>query len=209
MVHSQETRRWTVRLRRASFLTVLALTGSVPAVRAQNLVVNAQFDNDVNSWTVVSPVSTNITWSSLDWQGSPTSGSGLVTNIGITPGMAGAQNPCLVTTVAGNYELGSQIRVPLQTNVGAAWVSLWFYGSPSCTGNPTGVVSTPAVPTFTPDVWLPVLTAGFSVPAGQAYRVELTVHKQLFGPDVRAHFDFVRFGLEGTTPVQLQQFKVE
>ena len=198
-----------MRLRPASFLAVLALTGSVPGVAAQNVVVNAQFDSDVNSWTVVSPVSTDVSWHPLDWQGSPTSGSGLVTNIGPTPGMAVVQNPCLVTTVAGNYELGSQIRVPLQTNVGAAWVSVWFYGSPSCTGIPTSGASTPAVPTFTPDVWVPVLTSGFSVPAGQAYRVELTVHKQLFGASVRAHFDFVRFGLEGTTPVQLQSLQVE
>ena len=198
-----------MRLCRASFLIVLALAGSLPAARAQNLVVNPQFDVDVTFWTVVSPANADVSWSPLDWQGSPTSGSALVTNIGPTPGMAEVQNPCLVTSVAGNYELGSQIRIPPQSGYGLTWVSVWFYGSPSCTGSPTGVVSTPGVPTTTLNVWVPDFTAGFSVPAGQAYRVVLTVYKALFGANVLAHFDFVRFGLEGTTPAQLQTITVE
>jgi hypothetical protein len=198
-----------VRLRPASFLTVLALTGSVPTVRAQNLVINAHFDTNVNSWTVVTPVSTNISWSSLDWQGSPTSGSGLVTNVATTAGTASVENPCLATTVAGNYELGGQIRIPTQGNVGSAWVTVWFFGSPGCTTNPTSVASAPLVNSTTPDVWVPTLVQGISVPAGQAFRVRLNVSKISGAQTMRAYFDFVRFGLEGTTPVQLQEIKVE
>lgn len=197
-----------MRIRRASLLILLAVTGSVRAVGAQNLVVNAHFDTTVDPWTVVTPVSTSLSWSSLDWQGSPTSGSGLVTNTATSGGVAVVQSPCLATTASGNYELGGQIRIPNPGNVGAAWVSVSVYGSPGCVGSAT-TVDAQHVPTSNPNVWVATLVRGISVIAGQSFRVDLNVSKQFFFSTLSAHFDFVRFGPEGTTPVQLQDFKVE
>lgn len=176
---------------------------------AQNLVVNPDFDTDVASWTIPVPGAT-IAWSPLDWQADPGSGSALVTNeLAFAGGLIGAVSTCMVTPTAGVYEYGARILIPSgQASTGNVFVARVFYGFPGCAGIGSVLIDE-LVPTTTTDVWVPVLIRGLPHAAGTEVQIMIGSIKDQATGTLAAHFDFVRFGLEGTTPVDLLGFRVE
>jgi hypothetical protein len=82
---------------------------ATPMAAAQNLVVNGDFDNDVDGWTELSiPLSWDPT---SDYQNSPASGSALIVNA-IPLGNSGAVQ-CINGIVAGEaYRLSAWLRAP-------------------------------------------------------------------------------------------------
>jgi hypothetical protein len=189
----------------AFFLLALA----APVALAQNLVVNPEFDTNVAFWTVPFPGAT-IVWNPLDWNGNPSSGSALVTNeTAFANGLAGAVSTCLVVPVTGSYEYGAHIRIPSgQTTTGQAFVARAFYGFPGCAG-PGNILIDQVVTTATTDVWVPILIQGLPHGAGTELQIFIGIIKDQAAFTLAAHFDFVRFGLDGTTPVELLELAVE
>ena len=193
-------------------LGALLLALTAPAASAQNLVTNAGFDTNVDSWTTQGPFpGGSLVWSPLDWAGNPSSGSGFETNDLAAAGLTTYRFSTCMVVPMGTYEFGGHIRFPSgQGTTGRAYVGLLISGFSFCTG--AGGLITPAanVTTATPDVWVPLLTQfALNQNNQNAVQVVLVVTKDQAGGTLAAHFDFVRFGLQGTTPVQLLQYTVE
>ena len=187
----------------------LLLSVAAPMAVAQNLVVNANFDTNVDFWTVPFPFA-SLAWTPLDWNANPNSGSALLTNDWtLANGLAVATGTCLVVPTTGVYEYGAHILIPSgQATTGEVFVARGFWESPGCVGI-VKILIDQVVPTTTTDVWVPILIQGVSQSAGTELSMFLGVTKDQPTGTLAAHFDFVRFGLQGTTPVRLLGFAVE
>jgi hypothetical protein len=186
---------------------------AAPAARAQNLVVNPEFDTNVDSWTIpifIPPGGATLSWSPLDWNGNPGSGSAFVTNeLSFANSIGGAVSTCMVVPTTGLYEYGAQILIPSgQATTGEVFVARAFWEAPGCVGI-AKIFIDQVVTTATTDVWVPILIQGFTETAGTELQIFLGINKDQAAGTLAAHFDFVRFGLQGTTPVGLLDFEVE
>jgi hypothetical protein len=143
---------------------LLALALAAPSTSAQNLVTNAHFDTNVNSWTTWLINVGSIVWSPLDWAGNPNSGSGFVTNDSSFSGTEIFKiSDCINVPTTGAYEFGAHIRIPGgQATTGTASVATVLWDGPGCSGGNTGFSPGPIVTTATTDVWVPILTQGLS-----------------------------------------------
>ena len=190
----------------------LLLALPAPAALAQNLVANSEFDTNVSSWFPVPTLpSGTLTWSPLDWAGNPASGSALMTHNVPTTGNAYYASNCIVVPTSGSYELGGLIRIPSgQAATGAVSIAPLIWDQQGCFGI-GGFVTFPqlTVTTATTDVWVPVLVQGIPFTAGTHVQVVLRIAKDQATSSLASHFDFVRFGLNGTTPAELLNFEVE
>jgi len=193
----------------SALAAVLALVA--PPALAQNLVTNAGFDTNVDFWTPYFSGGT-LVWSPLDWAGNPSSGSGFETNAQAAAAAATHRaSTCMIVPTTGVYEVGGHIRIPGgQASTGRASVDLIAWEGPGCQGVASLVtLAGGSVTTATTDVWVPILVQGLSLTQGMAFQVALTVAKDQAGGTLAAHFDFARFGPQGTTPVELLEFVVE
>jgi len=98
--------------RSARWLLVALLAASLPASSAaQNLLSNGSFDTDLSSWSQADPPFGTNAFSTLDANGSPSSGSALVTN----NSAAASRNPgltqCRPATAGVFYDYGATARV--------------------------------------------------------------------------------------------------
>ena len=201
-----------MRLARPALAASILLALAGPAAWAQNLVTNAHFDTNVNSWTPWLINGGLLAWSPLDWAGNPSSGSGLMTNDSSFSGTRFYRvSNCITAPTTGTYEYGAHIRIPGgQTTGGSAAVSLVLWDLPGCSGNSGGGINPAAiVSTATTDVWVPILIQGLSLNAGRSVQLALSVMKSQAGGTLSVHFDFARFGLDGTTPVELLELEIE
>jgi hypothetical protein len=189
---------------------LLALAG--PAA-SQNLVTNAHFDTNVNSWNpwVFSPGGV-LVWSPLDWAGDPSSGSALLTNVSAVAGENAVRiSNCITLPTTGIYEFGAHVRIPGgQASSGQAAIVPILWDLPGCNGFAASlIVPGTTVTTATTDVWVPILALLPPLNAGTQMQLSLRVRKDQAGGTLSTHFDFARFGLEGTTPVELLAFEIE
>jgi hypothetical protein len=84
-----------------------------------------------------------------------------------------------------------------------------MYANLTCTPPWLAITQTATVSSQTTDTWVKVFASGLNLPVGTvAVGVDAAVGLS-GGPSLSALFDRVRFGLDGTTPVQLQDFTVE
>ena len=84
-----------------------------------------------------------------------------------------------------------------------------WYANQSCVEPLLGGAVGSVVVSTTPDAWIATLNTA-DVPLGaQSARVLAVVFKDFEFATLSAHFDRVRFGPLGTTPVELKAFEVE
>jgi hypothetical protein len=182
---------------------------------AQNLVANGDFDSaqGVASWTA-GPM-TLFAWSSADWQGDPTSGSGRLTNAAQCASTVTTQCVELPPPLAASYELGAAVFLESTTLQASAHVSVFAIDGTSCTGPTLSSFQSPIV--SLQGQWTSFLDADIPLPPStRSVVVQLVVAKPVILPlclpplpPVTARFDHVRFGPTGTTPVTALSISVE
>ena len=111
-----------------SLATALLLV-TLSAAGTENLVVNPEFDTDLDGWSPYGG-----TWSPEDWQASPTSGSATRT---LATGGASVPIADQCVDLAGapafEYTLSAQVYMPSgQTGTGSAHLSVGWFSSPGC-----------------------------------------------------------------------------
>lgn len=155
----------------AAFAVALA-AWTHPSVAFANLLANGNFDVDVEPWADPFPDDDAIvSWSPLDAEASPTSGS-LQVQTTVPNGAAdGPASECIPAT-PGSYTLaGSVFRAsgPALTQV---YLDLEFYASPTCLGDPIEEASTFANEL---DVWEPFTLTGTAPEGTSAVHVRALV----------------------------------
>jgi hypothetical protein len=175
---------------------------------AQNLVTNGQFHTDINGWALLG--SGSQAWDPLDCDGNPSSGSLRVMATVAGPPASTTSQQCIPVSPSGTYELGGHIRFPSGQGAGGiAAVGLRMYANLTCTPPWLALTQTATVSSQTTDTWVKVFASGLNLAAGTvAVGVDAAVGLS-GGPSLSALFDRMRFGLDGTTPAQLQDFTVE
>jgi hypothetical protein len=131
----------------AASLFLLLAAGSQSELFCQNVVANGQFDSDLSSWSPVSGIGF-AHWDSLDANGSPHSGTVLISNDSVPGGLDTSIDQCVSITGGIPYDFAvdihpdnltplspSGMRQPLHT--GQGYVLFNFYASRSCGGPPS------------------------------------------------------------------------
>ncbi|HZI63313.1 MAG TPA: hypothetical protein VFE44_00965 [Thermoanaerobaculia bacterium] len=97
-------------MRRIFVICAAVASLAAEAAIAQNQVSNSNFDTEIPPWSEGAAV----TWSSIDFQGSPSSGSTLLTNTSGSAGGAIQMNQCVAGGVSAgaSYVLGGQVFIP-------------------------------------------------------------------------------------------------
>jgi len=129
-------------------------------IAAQNLAVNAEFDDNVASWTLRE--GTDLFWSSIDRQGCGGSGSALASsqellNSPLTVHVLGVIQ-CLDLAVSGQLSLGMVRDASVSTSI-----FLSFHATGACGDDNPTVVSAPLGPTTG---WEPGELSDVDVPVG-------------------------------------------
>jgi hypothetical protein len=168
---------------------------ATPMAAAQNLVVNGDFDNDVDGWTELSiPLSWDPT---SDYQNSPESGSALIVNAG--PGSNSGAVQCINGIVAGEaYELSAWLRAPTgQSGQGNGGVFVWWYVVPNCGGSQTAGPVTGYITTS--DSWVEVVAPIEEAPPGTQSAIVYLNNKKTSSTseEYRVSFDHVLFTAGG------------
>jgi hypothetical protein len=166
---------------------------------AQNLVRNGTFDTDTSGWNVEEAAG-SLAWSSLDAEGSSSSGSAVVVNA--SPGPENGTG--IVQCVSGpgveggtRYAWGGRVRIPSgQARTGAAFLGLRWYASTDCTGSP---LDQPRLSTLSLDVWA-ALTETDIAPAGTRSVEFLAFPSKIeAGGELQVLYDELFFGPSGGT----------
>jgi len=159
----------------------------------QVVVSNPGFDVDVIGWNAFAEAS--IVWSPLDALASPSSGSGLVTNMSTTALDATGARQCLegVTGLA-DYLISANVLVPGgQSETGYTYLVVQWYDGLSCAGANLGFSLSPGVLNPTVDVWYRDWGTVEAPSAAQSARLLLMVLKHQDIGTLDAHYDNVGF----------------
>lgn len=186
---------------------LVSLATAVPG-RAQNLLVNADFDTDLSGWTLTGSPAAEA-WSSDDVAGEDDSGSAELGVLASDPGfvMSARLDQCVPVVGGAQYDLAAFIKEPAGQPVsGRALIDLRWFGDATCEGAEIG-----GSPGATPLEDLPgewvlaqeehVFSTAFAPEGAAGARVSLGVIRNELGQpgDVRtARFDDVRFCPVGT-----------
>jgi hypothetical protein len=147
---------------RLSFVVGLSLFLALPAV-GQNLLQNGTLDVNTNGWTSYDP-NIVVSWSSLDADGSSTSGSILLTNQAPNGFNSGAYQ-CVNGVMAGTQlDAGAKIRIPSGGAAGQTFLLVWFNTASNCSGSIVGSTGLVGATAF--DTWTSVLLPDLVVPSG-------------------------------------------
>lgn len=165
---------------------------------AANLVPNPDFDTDTSSWAA-NPDSLGVSFTLDATDGSPAAPSALLTPGG---GINDVDSACFAAT-PGQYDLFVNLK-PGNNGPGASSFVV-AYSDTACTAYITGLANTSQTDVPLADGWFQQSTQNFALPVGtqSVYVVLGTVGS------VPIHFDHVRFGPAGTTPVTLQSFDLD
>ena len=108
---------------------------------AQNLVVNPDFDTDVDGWIPFYDI--DFIWEPLDCQGDPSSGSGFAASTDAPTSNSGIIQ-CVEPIVAGDwYGLSAWLNIsPSQAGEGSARLFVWWRDGAGCTGTQTTALAT-------------------------------------------------------------------
>ena len=160
---------------------------------SENVVFNPGFDTDVSGWTVESYVS--ISWSLMDANLNPASGSAEVTNSSPGPQNGTGITQCLdITPIEGAaYDFGSKALIPDgQARTGSAQVGLRWWSGSNCTGSTVG--TQPRRATSTLGAWVELSSTEQIAPAGAASAQFVAFPSKLeAGGSLVAHFDDLYF----------------
>jgi hypothetical protein len=183
----------------AMFLVLLLAAGSQSELLCQNLIANGQFDGDLSSWSKASgPGFAH--WDPLDADGSPHSGSVLISNDSVPDGLDVSIDQCVSITGGIPYFFSADIHPdnygpstrpdsgPFQpTHTGFLYVLFNFYTSRSCGGIPLNdFVALGAGVTNDWQSRSQTFTPASSVASAL---VTVDVFKQLGGGNLSGHFD--------------------
>jgi hypothetical protein len=135
----------------------------------------------------------------------------LLTNTNVAVNSLTVSGECFTLTPSGTYEFGGHVRFDSgQAALGFAGIIVGWYDIPTCTGQPMATINSPPVQSTTTNTWVESFSPSVTAPAGTvAVGVGPGVFKSGGGGSLAAHFDRVRFGHSGTTPVEVQSFTVE
>ncbi|MDX2020915.1 MAG: hypothetical protein SF187_11805 [Deltaproteobacteria bacterium] len=153
-------------------------------------VINGEFAADVAAWNL--DVGGTKQFFAADGLESATSGSMLVANANIAD-VAGSSlagvNQCVSIVPGANYLLMSQILIPVNQSPGFAANSVFFYGTPNCTGGVLNVFTSQAV-TVT-NSWTKLISRPTAPAGSQSALLRLVVGKSFRQPSLQALFDNV------------------
>ena len=154
-------------------VVVLVYLPAAGAADYVNLLSNGTFELDVAGWTPL--LDTNIMWDPMDADGSPSSGSAIVT----TDSTRGARQCSEVLEGDKEYVLRAMIFIPgMQPASGWGYLKVVLYPQPNCGGYPVLHLFSPWVTSATPDRWLRSVLAMTTPPSAQSAFVDLTVTKE-------------------------------
>ncbi len=201
---------------RLTFLAALLLFSAAP-LAGQNTVFNGHFNTNDSGWTDP-PFGTFVRDATLDVNGSPASGSGLLTNNGTLFAFSSQTvRQCQPVTGGTAYYWGGSIRFPEnETTTGNTQVVVAFYLTANCTdailGGETGTVRDPD--TDARGVWhtsnFGSIATGFTAPPGsQSVQIQLFAVKTQMAGSRSVNFDGIFFAQVGTVPVALMRFAVD
>jgi hypothetical protein len=109
---------------------------AAPTLTNPNLITNGGFDMNIDGWIWYTPRFPNgignASWSPLDANGSPASGSISMKDTGGTKPFQRLQ--CLPVTKSTNYRFGIKARTTAPKEKGDGTIALFTYKTPDCTG---------------------------------------------------------------------------
>lgn len=129
---------------------------AAPTLTNTNLVANSSFHTNIDGWIWYTPRFPNgignASWSPLDANGSPASGSISMKDTGSN--LAFQRLQCLPVTKSTNYRFGTKVRTTSPREKGDATIALFTYKSTDCSGEFTDSESRLLSPAE-PNVWQP------------------------------------------------------
>lgn len=187
------TRASRLRSRCLLLLVILLVVGAVPGA-AQNLLANGDFASSLAGWPLREPASgASESWSAVDADVSPSSGSALIRNERPAGNDGAAAIQCVAVEGGVSYTLSAAALIPAgQGRSGRALIGTTWWMTPDCLGVAVG---------SDPDQhFLQVTAAGHwasgtdtkrSPAAARGVEVRLVTFKNEPGGALRAHFDNV------------------
>jgi hypothetical protein len=128
--------------------------GAPMIANPNNLVANGTFNTNIDGWIWYDGRFPNgrgeVSWSPLDANGSPASGSILLRDTGT--GLAFQRLQCLTVNKSADYRFGVKVRTGQPRTRGDGTIALFTYASPDCTGEFTSNVTKLLSPAE-PNVW--------------------------------------------------------
>lgn len=171
--------------------TLLLAGAAAGPARGAELLVNGSFDTNLSGWVVLTDSGKTASWSPLDADGSPSSGSAEAVNrhpMGSILETPVAQCTRVEDELA--YRISAEIRVPPgQPAQGEAWLILGWYPNDACVGD--YLADTLVAKVSSPGAWVPVAQEVVSPDGADSVRVWLGVVKFETGETFRAQFDEV------------------
>ena len=125
-----------------------------PAITNPSLITNGSFHTNIDGWIWYDGRFPNglgnASWSQLDANGNPASGSILLRDTG--SGLAFQRLQCFAATKSTDYRFGTKIRTGQPKTRGDATIAVFYYASTDCSGEFTGYVNKLLSPDE-PNVW--------------------------------------------------------
>ena len=146
-------------------LVVAACLALPPLGAAEDLVMNGEFNGNIEHWKIVRGVGTEV-WDPVDSQGNPKSGSLHLTNTGPEADAATVSGQCIILTPTDTYEFGAHVFFPPQSVEGFASVVVGWFGNPCCANTPLAAVASPPVSSTTTNTWVETFIDSQAAPPG-------------------------------------------
>lgn len=188
-------------LRIGSIVSSVALLFASASATATNLIENPDFDSGTSHWALTAGSGTFAIDNTV---GSPSVPA--LHLVSTSPPGSAASSDCVAVQTAQTVDF----YVNVLAHSGLISASVSAYGDAGCT-NHLGDLSTEALRGGDGAAWTTLSILGAALPAGtHSARVALvTSYSGAGGGAGDAHFDHVRLGATGTTPVTLQTFDVD
>lgn len=188
--HATKTRLRALTLA-ITLLSLYGLTGPALPARADELVVNGRFDDDLVGWKTFHDAQRQADWAAADAAGSSSSGSAKLTNTEMQAAIVNTPMVQCVPVQAGeDYRAAAKIRVePGQARTGMAALYLIWFSNTDCFGNTLRSDSVGAA--TSPGGWTPIHLDTTSPAGAVAVQLRTYVTKHQAGGTFSADFDDV------------------
>ena len=179
-----------IRVHTVLILVLLCATIAV-AADGDNKLTNGSFEIDLTGWTPLGDVV--FEWNPMDADGSPSSGSGLVTNAANYQSTRCVRQCSDVLEGDMEYRVRAMVNSPSgQTGLGWADIRLDVYPEPNCGGSPLWFESSSPVYSTDPDQWLESWATFTTAPNARSTLVDLCVNKNTASGTLAISFDNVK-----------------
>lgn len=185
----------------------VAVLGIAGTAAAQNQLTNGSFASNVLGWTAESVAS--VAFSSMDANGSGSSGSALVTNSSPGASNGAGMSQCVGgITAGGSYDYLGKVFIPTgQARTGDAQIGVAWKDGVGCTGATVG--SQPRQSTTTLGSWVSLQQLNITAPVGAVSVLFVAFPSKVeAGGTLAANFDDLVLRPAGT-PVSLTTFDSE